>query len=813
MKDAGDLPIAGVLPSILDALSARSCAVLVAPPGAGKTTLSPLALLDADWRGDGRILLLEPRRLAARAAAQRMAGLLGEKVGETVGYRVRLDSRIGPGTRIEVLTEGVFTRRVLDDPGLEGVAAVLFDEFHERSLDADLGLALARDVQKTLRPDLRLLVMSATLDAAQIAERLDGAAVLESRGRQHPVETHYLGRSPERRVEEAVALAVRRAIRETDGSVLAFLPGQAEIRRVERLLKDAALPDSVEVHPLYGALSAAEQDRAIAPAPAGRRKIVLASAIAESSLTIEGVSVVVDCGLARAPRYDPSTGLTRLVTVRLSRASADQRRGRAGRLGPGVCYRLWDEPEDRSLVPFARPEILECDLSGLALDLAQWGSRSTDGLLFLDAPPGGAFAEARRLLAELGALDGNGLLTAHGSAMARMPLPPRLSHMLLLAGAEGRADQAADLAALLVEQGLGGRDVDLDARLSHFARSGSARERDAHALARRWARLASPHTGAQSGRSPVGRDLARAYPDRIARRRGPVGEFLTVKGRAVYVDPAEPLAKSEWIVAVEIGAGERRDRVLAGAALDLDLAIEVGPQIEVGEEIRFDPQGRPQARRTRRMGAIVLEETPLGRPSPSALKAAMSDALSRRGPSGAFSAPGVRNLLARIALATGVEARTPAVLAGDADFLEALLEGLTGLHEVTEARICETLLEALSHGDRRALQTIAPETFVAPTGTRAAIDYAAEAGPTVEIRVQELFGLKEHPTVGVRRRPLVLSLLSPARRPVQITRDLPTFWRGSWAAVRSEMRGRYPKHPWPEDPASAPPTTRAKPRA
>jgi len=484
------LPIHDVLPELQAALAARTCAVLAAPPGAGKTTVVPLALLEAAWRGDGRILMLEPRRLAARAAAERMARTLGEKVGETVGFRVRLQSRVSARTRIEVVTEGVFTRMILDDPGLSGVACVIFDEFHERSLDADLGLALARDSQGLVRDDLRILVMSATLDGAAVSRLLDDAPVIESIGRMFPVDTRYLGRDPRQRIEDGVVRAVERALAEEEGGVLAFLPGQGEIRRAAEALAERVRRPDVEIAPLYGALDPAAQDRAIAPAPPGKRKVVLATAIAETSLTLEGVRVVVDGGVARVPRYDPASGLTRLATVRVSRAAADQRRGRAGRTGPGVCYRLWDEPETRALPAFADPEILDAELSGLALDLARWGARAPTALAFLDPPPAAAFAEARTLLRRLEAIDAAGVLTPHGEALSTFPLAPRLAHMVLRAGESGQASRAARIAALVTEQGLGGRDVDLRHRLDAFERDRSPRARDARALADRWASLA-----------------------------------------------------------------------------------------------------------------------------------------------------------------------------------------------------------------------------------------------------------------------------------------------------------------------------------
>ena len=532
---------------------------MVAPPGAGKTTVVPLELIGEPWAAGGKLIVLEPRRLAARAAAARMAATLGEAVGETVGFRVRLQSKVSARTRIEVVTEGVFTRMILGDAGLEGVAGVLFDEFHERSLDADLGLALARDSQSVLRDDLRILVMSATLDGARVARLLGDAPVVESQGRAFPVETRYLGRDPAARLPDQVAQAVVKALAETDGSLLVFLPGQGEIRQVEQRLAERIRDPAVEIAPLYGALDVGAQDRAIAPAPVGTRKVVLATAIAETSLTIEGVRVVIDCGLSRVPRYDPARGLTRLETVRVSGASADQRRGRAGRTEPGVCYRLWDEAETRALVAFSRPEILESDLSRLALDLALWGARDASALAFLDPPPAAALTEARALLRRLGALDAAGGLTAHGTAIAGLPLPPRLAHMVLEGGRAGAAQVAAELAVVLTERGLGGSDVDLRERRRRLRREEGPRARDAKVLAARWAKAAGG--GREAG--DEGLLLAAAYPERIARARGGAGEYRLASGRGAFLEPTDALAREPWLAVGELGGGAARDRILS----------------------------------------------------------------------------------------------------------------------------------------------------------------------------------------------------------------------------------------------------------
>jgi ATP-dependent helicase HrpB len=809
------LPIHAVLEPLKAALEAGPVAVLAAPPGAGKTTVVPLALLDAPWLGGRRILVLEPRRLAARAAAERMAATLGEATGETVGYRTRLQSRIGPQTRIEVITEGVFTRMILDDPGLEGVGAVLFDEFHERSLDADLGLALAREAQGLFREDLRLLVMSATLDIDGVSRLLangagDKAPVIEAEGRMFPVETRYLDRSPVERIEDAAARAVLQALGEETGSVLVFLPGQWEIHRTAQRLGERLRDPAVDVVPLYGALDRETQDRAIQPAVAGRRKVVLATSVAETSLTIEGVRVVIDGGLSRVPRFEPSSGLTRLATVRVSRSSAEQRRGRAGRTEPGVCYRLWDEPATRGLVPHQRPEILEADLTGFALDLARWGARSTEALTLLDQPPAGAFAEARKVLTRLGALDEAGGLTAHGQRMTRIPLPPRLAHMVAVASDAGDAALGARIAAVLSEPGLGGNDVDLRERLRGLERDRSPRGRDAGKLADRWARAAG---GGQGGEAYVGALLAEAFPERVAKARGRPGEVLLASGRGAFLDPTDMLAREPWLAVAELGGGDARDRIR--------LAVPVDPgvlehRIEVEERLVREPSGRMTLRRIRRIGAIVVDERIVGTPDRAAITAALRDEVTRGGLVGLRWGERASCFRARLAFLAGLENGWPDVsdaglTAAREAWLWPLLETVQGLEKIEDVAL-EAGLRALVPWDRqRALDELAPARLATPLGS-AAIDYAAEGGPRVDIRVQELFGTTVHPTVGGGRVPLTLALLSPARRPVQVTKDLPGFWAGSWAAVRSEMRGRYPRHPWPEDPTKAEATSRAKPR-
>jgi ATP-dependent helicase HrpB len=807
------LPIEEILPELRAVLDNGVNAVLVAPPGAGKTTRAPLALLDRPWAA-GKLILLEPRRLAARAAAARMAWVLGERVGETVGYRVRMESKVSAKTRVEVVTEGVFTRLIQDDPGLDGVCAVLFDEFHERSLDADLGLALARDSQGVLRDDLRLLVMSATLDGAAVARLLDGAPVIESQGRAYPVDTRYLGRDPAARLEDQVVRAVRKALGEETGSLLVFLPGQGEILRTRDRLAEAGLPANVDLCPLFGALDPREQDAAISPAPAGRRKVVLATSIAETSLTIEGVRVVIDSGFARVPRYDPASGLTRLETVRVSRAAADQRRGRAGRTEPGVCYRLWEEPETRALVPFARPEILEADLSGFALDLARWGARDPADLAFLDPPPAGAFAEARNLLARLEALDATGGLTAHGRALSDLPLPPRLAHMVIRGAAGGQGELAARIAALLTERGLGGRDADLRHRLEQFERDRSPRARDARALADRWARAA----GKPPAQPPLdpGLLLAEAYPERVAKARGKAGEYQLASGRGAHLEPTDALAREPWLAVGELGGGAARDRILLAAPLDPEaLRAAFASRLTNEDRLEIEPDGKVRARRLVRLDRLVLEDRLVDRPDKGMIAAALLGHVRREGLSALPMGEGTASLLERARFLHARDATWPdlseaALIASLDDWLAPILEGKRSLSALGDQDIENALRTLIPWDVQKRLDTAAPARWAAPTGSRLAIDYAAEAGPTISVRVQELYGVEAHPMVG--GEPLVLALLSPAHRPIQVTRDLPAFWRGSWREVRTEMKGRYPRHVWPEEPWKAEATTRAKPR-
>ena len=806
------LPIHEALPALKAALSAGNSAVLVAPPGAGKTTVVPLELLAEPWVGAGKIIVLEPRRLAARAAAERMAVTLGERVGDTVGFRVRMQSRVSARTRIEVVTEGVFTRMILGDPALTGVACVIFDEFHERSLDADLGLALARDTQTLLREDLRLLVMSATLDGAAVARLLGAAPVIESLGRMYPVETHYLGRHDRLRLEDQVVRAVEKALAEQSGSVLVFLPGQGEILRTAERLAERRRP-GVEIAPLYGALDPRDQDRALQPAADGVRKVVLATSIAETSLTIQGVRVVIDCGLARVPRFDPSSGLTRLATVRVSRAAADQRRGRAGRTEPGACYRLWDDAETRALPAYADPEILDADLSGLALDLARWGAKDAADLAFLDPPPPAAFAEARALLVRLQALDGGGVLTAHGRALANVPLAPRLAHMVLKAADTGQALRAARIAALVTERGLGGRDADLRHRLEALDRDRSPRARDAKVLADRWAGYAGPPGAAE----PLsdGLLLAFAYPERVAKARGGQGEFQLVSGRGAFLEPTDALAREPWLAVAELGGGDRRDRILLAAPLDVAELAAFQDQFEIEERLEESGGGRLRAKRLTRLGRLTIREEILDSPDPALIVRALAERVRRDGLAALPWGPVTQALRARVAFLrmrdpTWPDMSDAALSETIDDWFTPLLTGLRSLAALKPEALDNAIRAMIPWDLQRRLDTEAPARWTAPTGNSFTIDYAAEGGPRVDVRVQEVFGLNQHPSVG--GGPVTMSLLSPGHRPIQTTKDLPGFWKGSWKDVRADMRGRYPKHVWPEDPATAAPTARAKPR-
>ncbi len=841
-----DLPIHAVLPELLAALRTHSATVLVAPPGAGKTTAVAPALLGEAWC-TGEILLLSPRRIAARAAAERMAQLAGEPVGRTFGYASRLDTRRSAETRVTVLTEGIFRNRIQADPELGGISAVLFDEVHERSLDSDFGLALALDAQAALRPDLRLIAVSATLDGERFTRLMgEGTPLIESAGRSFPIEHRHLGRDAGQRIEDAMSSAIRRALaEETEGGVLAFLPGVAEIERTaERLDR---LPPDVTLHRLHGSLDPAEQRAAIAAAPPGTRKLVLGTSIAETSLTLDSVRIVVDSGLARRPRYDRAAGMTRLSTERVSQAAATQRAGRAGRQAPGVVYRLWEAAATAGLPPFDPPEILEADLSALLLDCAIWGVSDPAELRWLDPPPAAAVAEARNRLAALGAIDQDGRPTAHGRAIASLPLPPRLAHMLVTAATLGLGGLAAEVAALLSERGLGGDSADIAQRLQLWRGDRGRRAEAARGLARRWAALVplsgseglglgsairSPRSSTEPYRVPlpipdlslagrgedVGLCVALAYPDRIARRRDASGEtWASAGGRGFKLDPTSPLAREEWLAVAETQGIAAGARILSAAAIDRETIERLyGDRIEQVRTVRFDATtGAVVATRERRLGSLRLGGGQDDRPDPAAVAAALLEGVRDHGLEALPWPEAAVRLRARVAFARRVDAALPdlsdgALVASLDEWLPSLVVNRRRLDAIPPNELASALQGLLGWEGGRIVDRLVPDRLSTPAGSAHSIDYAADAGPTVKLRPQELFGLAVHPTVADGRVPLILSLTSPAGRPIQATRDLPGFWAGSWAEVAKEMRGRYPRHPWPDDPAAADPTLRTK---
>lgn len=802
MTNARDpLPIDEVLPDILCCLADGNRLVLAAPPGAGKTTRVPLALaglLGGDAVVTGRILMLEPRRIAARMAAERMASSLGEKLGQTVGLTTRTDRKVSAATRIEVITDGLFTRRILNDPEMKDVGAVLFDEFHERRLNSDLGLALALEMQGALREDIRLLIMSATLDIAAVSKAM-AAPVIESAGRQYLVETRYLGRS-EDRIEDRMTRAIRQALREEQGSILAFLPGAREIHRTAEAL--AGLGPDILIAPLFGALPPAAQDAAVSPAPAGKRKVVLATDLAESALTIEGVRVVIDSGLARVAE-DETGGLgTRLSTVRASRASVDQRRGRAGRTAPGVCYRLWDEAATRGLMAAATPEILSSDLSGLVLALAEWGERDPAKLTWLDPPPAGKYRAAEAQLLAFGALDMAGALTPKGREMAHLPMAPRLA--ALVAAAPGPAEKAlaAEIAALAGERGIGGDSSDLRDRLQRFRNDASPRARSLKAQAASWG------GGAKPG-GDLARLLASAWPDQVARRRPGSGEsYLLASGRAAGIPPTDGLSKSEWLVVADLGGASREPRITL--ALPLTEAEALASQKAVTQDrATFDPKsGRFTARRVKALGAIMLSEAPLPKPSAEAAALAMLEAVQ----SGGFEALGaggaVDETLHRLRIlesAALVEApvRDSATLVLSArHWLYPLLHrkgaSVPAPHEVRDA-----LVRSFDWPVQEALRQQAPLMLVLPSGKEVRVDWLDPRAPLVSARAQAFYGLTEHPRIAAGRVPVTVELLSPGMKPVATTQDLARFWGAGYKDMAKDMRGRYPKHDWPDDPVNA----------
>ena len=828
------LPIDEVLPALKRALADAGAAVLQAPPGAGKTTRVPLAVLDEPWLAGRKIVMLEPRRLAARAAARHMARLRGEAVGGTVGYRVRMETRAGPATRVEVVTEGVLTRMLQADPALEGVGLVIFDEFHERSLHADLGLALTLQSRAVLRDDLRILVMSATLEGGPVAALLGGAPVVTSEGRSFPVEVWYLPSRAEGRIEPAMARTVRRALASDGGDVLVFLPGAGEIHRVEEMLRDTGLPPDVRVMPLYGNLPQPAQDEAIAPSPPGRRKVVLATSLAETSLTIEGVRVVVDSGLMRVPRFSPRTGMTRLETVTVSRASAEQRCGRAGRLGPGVCWRMWPEHAQAGLVPHGTPEILEADLAPLALELAAWGVADPAELAWLDPPPAAAFAQARELLAELGALDRAGAVTAHGRRIAGLPLHPRLAHMLVRGRELGAGGRACDLAALLGERDVFRRgdaapDADLRLRLDALRDLAAGRRprppADAGALrrvlaeAREWRRrLRISAEDADS--ASAGLLLALAYPDRIGQRRpGRPGRFLLRNGRGASLAESDPLASSPYLVAADLEGQGRESRVFLAAPVEQEeIERHFADQVEREEAVAWDAEAKAvRARRRERLGALVLRESALADPDPDLVADALLEGIAGEGIGALGWSKGAARLRERIAFLHRHDPSWPdvsdqALATGLREWLGPHVYGMSRLDEVQRLDLAEVLLGMIGWERRARLDELAPSHLEVPSGSRIPIDYADPEAPVLAARLQELFGMTETPRIAGGRVPLTIHLLSPAHRPVQVTRDLASFWRSGYFAVKKDLKGRYPRHYWPDDPLQAQATRRVRPR-
>ena len=791
-------PVLAVLPDLLGSLRTVPNAVLIAPPGAGKTTMVAPALLDEPYC-DGQILLLSPRRLAARMAAERISENLGETVGGRVGYATRLDSKHGPKTRILVMTEGIFRNRIISDPELVGVSAVLFDEVHERSIDSDFGLALALEAQSAFRPDLRLLAMSATLDGARFSQLMDDAPVLESEGKRWPLEYLYVGRRTEQTIEIDIVRTVRQALSEQQGDLLVFLPGVREIDRAFDAL--GACGDDIVVHKLHGQIDPAAQRLAVRRDVAGRRKVIFATNIAETSLTIDGVRVVIDSGLARRARFDQAAGVTRLVTERASLSAATQRAGRAARQQAGIAYRLWEEAGNGGLPPFDPPEILESDLAPLLLDCARWGENDPAKLRWLDLPPAAAVQQARKLLMSVDALDAQGHITPHGTMLANLPLPPNLAHMVAVAAQSGQVEDAAMLAVLLQERGLGGQGEDIETRFERFVRERGAKADAARMLAQRIARLCGASGDKQM--LSIGGLIGSAFPDRIAKRRDAKGEkWISAMGRGLQLDAASLLARAEWLAVADVQGAASGARILSAAALtEADIIDRFGHRIESKQILTYDKStDRVDARVQRRLGAIVLSEGRLEKPDPQAVASALMAAVQDMGID-ALPWPSSARALRERAHFAGVASLSDDALAETMEqWLLPLLGKVNRLRDVAPSGLANALDNMLGWDTRTRIDQIAPTSFKSPAGTEHNIDYAAEAGPTVELRVQALFGLDSHPLVGANRVPLVLSLTSPAGRPIQTTRNLPEFWRGSWHDVAKEMRGRYPKHNWPDAP-------------
>lgn len=826
------LPIESVLPDLKKALQSGRNAVLVAEPGAGKTTRVPLALLDEPWLEGRKIVMLEPRRLAARSAARYMAARLGETVGETVGYRVRLDTKVSAKTRVEVVTEGVLTRLLQDDPGLEDFGLVIFDEFHERSLQADLGLALCLQAQELLRDDLRILVMSATMEAEPVARLLGDAPVVRSEGRAFPVETFY--RPPKRSglpIDEALVPVAEEALAAQPGDVLVFLPGMAEIRAAERRLKErlaaAAGPDKIRIYALHGSLPAEEQDRALAPCPAGERKIVLATSVAETSLTVEGVTAVIDSGLARVSRFSPRTGMSRLETVRVSAASADQRKGRAGRLASGKCYRMWSEEEHRQLAPALPPEIREADLAPLVLELALWGAADPSALKWLDSPPAAAVQQARELLLALGAIRPDGTMTDHGRRMASLGLHPRLAHMILRAIPLGLGRLACEMAVLLGERDLLARpagsntraDADFRLRVETLrglmpaAADEGARRRllDEVGKLERLAGCAQDDgiKAPPEGPGACGLLLALAFPDRIGRRREK-DKYLLSGGRGAALDSDQPLAAEEWIVAAEVEDAGADSRIRLAAPLSIREWLALFPEAVTEEAaVIWDSAAKAaRARIRRRIGAIVLEEKPMPYPPADQVAAALMAGIREEGLGILPWTKAARQLQARAVFMRRHDPDWPdfsdeGLLMTMEEWLGPFLGGMKSADDLAKLNLKDILESRLSWPQRKTLDEWAPSHWTVPSGSKIPIDYSDPENPVLAARLQELFGLAETPRIAGGRVPLTLHLLSPAMRPVQVTRDLTSFWRHAYYEVRKDLKGRYPKHHWPDNPLEA----------
>ncbi|MGB0750080.1 MAG: ATP-dependent helicase HrpB [Magnetospiraceae bacterium] len=828
-----ELPISCALFALQEHLELRANAVVIAPPGAGKTTAVPLALLAEGWAKQGKIIVLEPRRIAARAAARRMAEILSEKIGETVGFRTRNETRIGANTRIEVITEGILTRLLLADPALEGIAAIIFDEVHERHLHGDIGLALCLETQSVLRPDLRLIAMSATVDGNAFSSLLNAAAPLVSEGKSYPVETSYFPRRQTNPLENDVAAAIRQAVIKTEGGILVFLPGAREIQRVEQLVSETIKGNDILLAPLYGALPPAAQDRAIAPAPPGKRKIVLATDIVETSLTISDIRVVIDAGYARNPRFDPRRGLSRLITERVSKASAEQRQGRAGRVAPGVCYRLWAEPEHRSLPEKPQPEILEADLTAMMLVLAQWGVRDPATLTWMDPPPAAAVARARECLVSIGAVSETGAITPHGAELGQYPLHPRLAHMVLRATMAGHGDIGRAVAALLSEDdvlaGEARRQTDLRLRVDALYQRGRSLPvrqgtlQNARKLHKALAKGPKKRETAPAGNISVGELVSLAFPEWISRRRGAETRYHCAGGMGAALPPEDPFLTEEWLAVAEMsgGAGDARIRLAAPLTLDGLKTWHGHHMVEADEVFWNSREERVTARRVERLDALVLWSRPLDTAAPEDSVSAMIDGIRKMGLAALPWTKTSQSWRDRVAFLHGLETGNSeedawpdvsdaALLAELEDWLGPFLGGAMRREHLAKLNLMEALRTLLPWHLQQRLDQEAPTHVTVPSGRTAAIDYRTGTAPVLAVKLQEMFGAGTTPTIAGGRVPLTLHLLSPAGRPLQVTRDLPGFWAGAYAEVRKDMRGRYPKHPWPEDPTTAIATHRTK---